>query len=417
MKKIQITLVSLLVVCFTACTSDIQDMPTYNDQTNQSPTNPYRVSLSQALATVQPLFNNMDEGKATRSSRIISNVDYITSTIATRGDSDVSMDTLLYVVNFDDENGFAVLGADKRVPAVLAISDEGNLDLNDTTENKPLAFWLDDVKSSLKIRPDSIPTSAPDPIDPGFGDRKITVLSDIKPYISGMPRLWGQGKPYNALCQAPNGSTCPVGCGPLAAAIIMSYYKWPITIPKARLNWDIMTSTLPDYNYQCKNLLQQLMLYTRNTLKAKYENGQTTMTNEQFQNNFPLCGYELIGKAKDFRTGHPGSALKNGPLVVAAEEIGKEIGHMWVIDGEYSIKEEWDALLEPFKIYIVYHCVWGRDGMNNGYFAFVGNSNDEYIDETNNGASLTGKGYDDAHNKTSHKYHNLKYWGNFKARK
>ena len=126
MKKIQITLVSLLVVCFTACTSDIQDMPTYNDQTNQSSKNPYRVSLSQALATVQPLFNNMDEGKATRSSRIISNVDYITSTIATRGDSEVSMDTLLYVVNFDDENGFAVLGADKRVPAVLAISDEGN---------------------------------------------------------------------------------------------------------------------------------------------------------------------------------------------------------------------------------------------------------------------------------------------------
>lgn len=69
-------------------------------------------------------------GKKTRSATrpTIANVETLRSRqFATRAAVDsLSIDTLLYFVNFADNQGFAVVAADKRTSPILALIDKGN---------------------------------------------------------------------------------------------------------------------------------------------------------------------------------------------------------------------------------------------------------------------------------------------------
>lgn len=78
----------------------------------------------------------------------IKNVEVVVCDGETR--SSMAIDTLLYIVNFTNNKGYALLSADDRVEGLIAIIDKGNLTarefkdfgLADGTDNPSIAHYL-----------------------------------------------------------------------------------------------------------------------------------------------------------------------------------------------------------------------------------------------------------------------------------
>lgn len=77
-------------------------------------------------------------------------VKYITNTITRSGTSD----TLLYIFNYEGEEGYAVVSANKNTDGLLAVTESGSYDPSIGTDNPGLAMFMDmaeDYVVSAKI--------------------------------------------------------------------------------------------------------------------------------------------------------------------------------------------------------------------------------------------------------------------------
>lgn len=150
MKKIFLLMPFLFLM---ACTSEepINLASTQEQQSTNKEQVQNALSLNQAMSRGETFFNEFFK-EATRSKRVVKSVDYILNDSRTRG-SDLP-DTLFYVVNYEDDMGFMMLSADRRMNPVYALSDKGSLELSDTTFNKGLdAFYHNAIASAGDIPP------------------------------------------------------------------------------------------------------------------------------------------------------------------------------------------------------------------------------------------------------------------------
>ncbi len=132
MKKLSI--IAALVMagcCLTGCVSS-QDMPAAPvTETNPgNGTDPYRISEEEALANLDAFFA-ANSGGNTRTSasapRVKNLIGIRNHDKATRGEAEDTT-TLLYVANFENQQGFALLSADKRVETpVIGVSEQGEI--------------------------------------------------------------------------------------------------------------------------------------------------------------------------------------------------------------------------------------------------------------------------------------------------
>ena len=132
MKKLSI--IAALVMagcCLTGCVSNLDMPPAPVTETNRdSGTNPYRISEEEALANLDAFFaansggNTRTSAPAPRVKNLIGIRNYDK---ATRGEAEDTT-TLLYVANFETQQGFALLAADKRVDTpVIGVSEQGEI--------------------------------------------------------------------------------------------------------------------------------------------------------------------------------------------------------------------------------------------------------------------------------------------------
>lgn len=98
----------------------------------------FKLSPEDATNIAREIVN--DISTSTRSLRTVGSVELI-NTNKTRSNGSTVPDSSLYLVNFTNNDGFAIVAADKRMPRQFyAMSDEGNLSLRDTISNKALAL-------------------------------------------------------------------------------------------------------------------------------------------------------------------------------------------------------------------------------------------------------------------------------------
>ena len=92
--------------------------------------NPHAVPVEQALEEIDA---PAEDGAATRSGgvRRVKSVTTVSpealSPGGTRSEATADVEDLLYIVNFENEAGYAILGADDRLEPVYAVVDEGSL--------------------------------------------------------------------------------------------------------------------------------------------------------------------------------------------------------------------------------------------------------------------------------------------------
>jgi hypothetical protein len=188
-------------------------------------------------------------------------------------------DTVAYVFNFGDSDGYAIISADTRIEApILAYAESGNL--SDTIDNPGVILFLEGsedyivrsiadaeqkrdsliagiiAKFDAEAENESDTLDASDTKDCGtipsgpaaaayyirttITTGKWTTLSHVYPLS---PVEWGQGDNFNEPfwrnvryknCDA---GTSPAGCVAVAIAHIMSYWKYPASINGKSFNW------------------------------------------------------------------------------------------------------------------------------------------------------------------------------------
>lgn len=359
-----------------------------------------------AVVLANQAISAIAEKKETRGfqeKRTVASVDVVdlNPSMKTRTSDENAISSSLYIVNFQNNKGFAVLSSDKRLRPLYAVSDSGSIAIADTLKNENLALFFDGVKDDI------VQASAKSPKILETSDRKIVISPQVYPMIWVAPSLWGQSEPYNTYCYTVNGEKAKVGCAAVACGIIMSYYGWPSYINDTRLNWHGMKkyTVNHDIDFVFGKLGEKQQLDMQYGVKSS---GASTVN---LSRTFVRMGYYAPDNLQTFSESKVCSLLDDtkrdgyGPLLVVGQEVNNIGGHGWVIDGYCKNVTNSDGSKVLYKT-VLFHCVWGWNGANNGYF---------YL---NNG-KLGGSGYlfgqdDNGDTSTSYNFKKLRYMANFK---
>lgn len=366
-----------------ACSQDLLDQPASPD--NLLSKNSHKVTLEEALERSKVFRNGLNEGLETRSMQIsdIESVNYLSSGIKTRGQD---TDTIFYLVNYKNEQGFMLLSADERTIPVYAMADEGKLDLNDTTFNEGLRAFYNLAKNdalSARIPTDTITFGGGIDIDPF----DYTYDRTVKPMFSKNLRSIGQGEPFNTYCKHADGTPALVGCLPVAVGSVLAYYHRPVIYKGRFMPWS-------NIDVDIKNDMFYMLLDSicdEDLLNAERKPGSTSAKMNRVASTLKHFGVRY-SELQDFNDFRAAEALENAPIIIYGKS--PESAHAWVIDGyiRYGILHNSLVGPEPGRQppYFFFHCCWGWSGKSNGYFYY---RSTDRIDGTANSFDNDDSGY------------------------
>ncbi|MDR2594614.1 MAG: C10 family peptidase [Fibromonadaceae bacterium] len=391
-----------------------------------------RVSVKEAVEQTDWVINFMNVGES-GVTRKISSISALTSdnaefAKALKSNGIEVPDTLIYVVNFADSLGFAIISADTRIDDPL-IGFSGSGSLKDSIDNPGMVIFLEHLEDYMlnsiieaERQKDSLIGGIWEKLDVETGTKAtslplISVSSlrvEATDIVYPLVRVeWGQGAPFNNSLkdkgctddegEIKNGGRVLVGCVAVAVAHIISYWKYPTKIGKYSFDWAKMNeytgNTDPlDYPYmaqthissasasiqsQVANLMERIgsgvnMDYGCNESGAGKHSGA----------NFLLAyGYSLykmtnnhvslpILVSYDSKTAI--ASIKRKEPLIARGCSKKDNGifftsygkcHQWVIDGYIPRQTTTTIEGKPISFDDDYiHHNWGWYGNYNGYF-------------------------------------------------
>ena len=293
-----------------------------------------------------------------------------------------------YVFNVGQNNGYVVVSADDRTPAILGYADEGTFNASNIPNN--MKAWLQSYTDQLNYL-ESHPAAA---------RAAATDYSAIRPLIKS---TWDQGEPYNNKCPMDGDKRSLTGCLATVMAQILNYYQYP----------EKTTSTIPSYTTGTKGITVNEIPVTTidwSNIKNNYNGNETAAQKNAIATLMQLCGASMemdytsyssyaymipaLNAFKnyfdydtslrhvnriEFKASEWDELIYNElaqkrPVYYCGQSIGG--GHAFVIDG-YSK----DGL---------FHVNWGWGGSCNGYFLL---SILDPHSNTGSGASSSSDGY------------------------
>lgn len=320
-------------------------------------------SVSEALESAEQMYESLF-GK-TNSGLRVKNIKRISP--RTRG-AGQDIDRNLYIVNYGEGKGFAILCDNPQSLPVIAISNEGSLSPEDIGGNEGISWYLDNIGETMAL------SSIWNPVVP-VDTNLQTIVNPVvrrteysKPLLKGLPTKLHQFSPFNRLCPSLT------GCTPLACGTVMAYHKWPASYSGHTWNWNAMLSD--ENNYDWCWLFKYLgdkdncqTYYFRDVAVSDFDNIVRTFSNFGY-GKVQINDFSISTIAKELGSGYP--VLCDGRF--AGVTSG---GHSWVIDGGYCDSVTYPGMTNEdgsqvsTTIYSYYfHCVWGEAGKANGYFLF-----------------------------------------------
>ena len=378
------TLINLFILFFLfSCQSyeleniEINDTPIEN--------NPYKVSIDEAKDIALNFMKTFQKTPAasTRSAGIsIENVEVVkVNKAATRSAGiENGMDTLLYAVNFSNNNGYILVGADRRTDPIFGIIDNGSFSDESITTNPNFAFFLDLALGKAVydiLKNDTVKI---------VNTRSINDYDDVYGTAYNLSSKWGQGAPYNQYCPGPY-----TGCVATATAQILSFFptigsvNWQngSSYGSSVLHWKqiatdcfrykgiLNTVTTP----QSANEVAHLMRYLGVALKAEYKSDGTSIESKNAINwlndyaSLKASGLKKYDADQVFMAANRfsdkivymrGNRGKKSFVGITITYTG---GHAWIADGSFTATRNSDG-----QRVNLFHFNWGWDGRSNGYF-------------------------------------------------
>lgn len=156
----------------------------------------------------------------------------------------------MHVFNFANNQGYAIMAGDRRVPSPMCFVEKGNFTEKDSNTSLDgfIMSELMGMYQAARVLPDSVKydiSSLPDyylttkapfhPVDTVFIDGKYYVYynweQDATPYGTIIETQWSQDSPFNDYCPTYFDSTSMsykhyhVGCTPTAVGQVMAFWK------------------------------------------------------------------------------------------------------------------------------------------------------------------------------------------------
>lgn len=399
------TIFALVAIVAISCQQDFNEVTNTPIEPNEN-SNPYAVSVEQALDRLYTeLADIYGEGTraANRSVKSVKTINAEDIAPATRSSENIDASELLYIVEFEDNQGSAILGADVRVDEVFAILDEDVISAEDFEravsgeDDGAIDTYLAGIIADEAVDMLSRSIIIQPPVD---NDRLvsyfeyITIEEETREHY--LMTKWGQGSPFNNQCYNENGELCVAGCVTIAAAQLLLYNAEDeigyITIDGDSFNID--TLRLKSHNVTLTPLQESMVdnevaryVYKLTdvldiTLRPQSSSGSTA--------NIATLMSQLGYRDACIYSGSADNLLdevrmqlyiENLPTVMRGEHYNATAGHAWVIDGYHYKKQdvyyctkqgiavisrEFIRQTENTKV----HCNFGWTGKCDGYYSF-----------------------------------------------
>ena len=306
----------------------------------------------------------------------------------------------MYIFNYDDNRGFAIISANRNTDAIIAVVDSGQFNSEFDIEKTGYSLYMnlakDYVENAKKSSSNSYST---------YSQQWHKFVTDTIDHIHIAPKIklkWGQSYIEGLFC--PNGIS---GCSNTAVAMAMAYFRFPNTIPltypeadkpSISLDWDKINGHIS--RYVVDNAIGCLCRQIGYLSGSTYNNGSTGTSIKKTKSTMEQLGY-IIGYGATPSPNFITSALNKNMLFLMAGFTDNNEGHMWIVDGcEYFYIRKyfatsndnifWKIIEEHYTTTLYNHINWGWDGSWNGYFNNnVFNTNDyisldDYIQFGNN---------------------------------
>lgn len=394
-------IISMMVIALmTACTNQetIESVPVL---TEQSTVNNNIRSYEDALKIAQSSIAMLESSKA--SSRGISTgrkIDLNKSKVVTldnktRSDAGIK-DTLIYVFNFENNEGFSLISASKNTVPILAVTEKGHCDVDKPSEVEGFNLFMNMAKQYVSRS-----------YDRGEIDTTELIYEEIYEFINRTytgPYLevtWGDKYPDAELISL---NYC--GCVPTAIAQVFSYYGIPSTMnltyvgrdkTSQTFNWNAMKQHRIGYNIASCNTddhpcdtavhksISRLFMQIREDLNLNANNSISSSI-YYFSDNVRYHGYKKVNNEdiKPFSNVNIDSLLNNGHIMILQGWIEPFNAHAWVLDGylkatrrtyEYTHHAgdpNWtlEFISDSPNQEEFCHYNWGWGGNCNGYYSY-----------------------------------------------
>ncbi len=345
----------------------------------------------------------MLSGPETRSliKREIADLHYVINPVTKSGDS---ADTLLYVFDYADNQGFAVVSANENTEPLLAVTEKGSYETAMAEDNGGFKMFMDmaeDYVTPMAIDPDT-PII---PVDTTLSQMmEYRIVRDTIAIYTLNPKVtvqWGQSGIEGKY--APNHLS---GCSNTAMAQIMSSFAYPSSIVinfsdttfTQLLDWSQINKHKDKYShYQCTanedahESISLLMRQLGHLNCSEYIDTDTLVATSTFahnvRNTFIQFNYS-VSEIQNYNYSILQESLDGSNVLymrgerIVVDENGNEYtsSHGWIADGSvtYTIRNTtyWKYRYEfdwhPSDSYdterTYLHLNWGWNGNCNGYF-------------------------------------------------
>ncbi len=384
----------LAITTFSACSNDVEDsipVPAQEEETVIND-NPYAVTIDEAEKTLEQILANENEqitkgGGVAHQRRIKSRYTTGGNSTVTRsasGEEIVEEHPVVHIFNFENNEGFAVMGGDKRGAPMLALTESGELTPGMTIDNPGVVISLALAEAAYR---QMIIESG---IDTTYITNGVVVSAIVRDSLTvnknGQCQVnWDQNDPFNLLCPG----FAPAGCDAVAVAQLMSIYKYPSSYGGYSFDWDEML--VNNESLDIARLMKQLGLpenldiqYSSSGSGAYLSNAPRTFQNFGYSSPGTYASYNATTIMNNVMTGKP--VLIGGqktryiymlnPLNTMVF-VGCEFkGHAWLGDGGkiitttthvYNLQTGAYTVLGPTTNKYI-HCNFGWKGRFNGLY-------------------------------------------------
>lgn len=394
------------MVVAVSCQRDV----VYNDTFNkpivaEEQVSPYAVSEEVALERLDAELVLLYGDDTRVRQRSISNIKPIKfENISCTRASDLDVDNLLYIVEFENGEGSAILGADERVEAVFAVLEDGIITVDDFNnaaigiEDGKLTTYLAELIADEAI--EQVQTSS---LGGGLPDVDFRVSYYEYENIITESRdchirtKWGQGSPYNMYCYNEDGELCVAGCVTIAAAQVLLYNPVPnvydIVIDGEVFNRSLLNLKVHDNDdlplKQLLNINHEVAKYVAklaDALDVKLRPTTSTASSREIDTLMRDMGYANVnyvsGRNLTFEDDVRDQLYVRGlPAPFRGGRVNSDTGHAWVLDGykyqcddQYWVTKEGNLIISKEyrgqrKIQKV-HCNYGWNGLCDGYYSY-----------------------------------------------
>ena len=319
---------------------------------------------------------------------------------------DNSDDTLLYIVNFNNNNGYAVLSAMTSAKnPVFCVTESGCITAEDfrmADEYLQSLSSLDEIEYSIgskdpyindlggtfvpaiilsRVYMGDLPINFSDDDEEAGDDNEparlydTVVVSKIGPFLE---TKWTQWWPFNKFL---HNADIPAGCVAIATAQILAYNE---VAPKDSFNghpydWDLMKTV---YNYrdidsagrhEAQELVSAFLkeVGKQENCRIRYRKNGSYGYADGAKRTFKNYGYKDVKKYINFSKKTKNQVInqiKNGLPVYIDAWDARFNGHAWVIDGLFVRNIYYSSTGKLKEQQNMFHCNWGWKGKSDGYF-------------------------------------------------